>query len=134
MITTKWRVSPDIHPLDQVRVIDGDTIDAQILLPFQQRVQKRIRLRGWWADELEGQFAREGAMAKARLETWQAGKALWLHSPSCRLDKYGRVVGHIIHENRIVTALEILGDLQLDEATHKRHTDLNRLRAKLGAP
>ncbi len=130
MITKTLRRTPDIHPIKHVRVVDGDTLEASIVLPFDTLITKRIRLKGWWADELEGQYAARGREAKRRLEIWTHEKVLWLHAPSCRLDKYGRVVGHLCHDMRIISAREVLGDLQLTEAVHKERSD--RLRALRG--
>lgn len=126
MIKAILRKTPDIHPLENIRVIDGDTIEAQILLPFEQRVQKRIRLKGWWADEIGGLYNGTAVVARFRLECFIQGKALWLHAPSCRLDRYGRVVGSLMHGERIVTAQEVLGDLQLTEKDHKAHRDAEK--------
>jgi hypothetical protein len=39
-----------------------------------------------------------------------------------------------MHENRIVTAHEVLGDLQLTEQVHKAHTDHNRRLREAGRP
>jgi endonuclease YncB( thermonuclease family) len=126
MIKSILRKSPDIHPLTDIRVIDGDTIEAQIILPFEQRVLKRIRLKGWWADEIDGPYAAEALAAKNRLESFVKDRALWLHAPSCRLDKYGRVVGHLMHVERIICAPEVLGELQLTEMVHKARSDQKR--------
>lgn len=122
MITkTTWRKTPDIYPLHDIRVVDGDTLEARICLPFDQSVTKRIRLKGWWADELEGPWSSQGWAARIQLATWLAGKVVWLHSPSCRLDKYGRVIGHILVDEQIVSPKEVLGVYQLSERVHNEH-------------
>jgi hypothetical protein len=126
MITNKFRRTPDIYPLDHIRVVDGDTLEALIRLPFDQSVTKRIRLKGWWAPEPTGPYAAAGIAARLRLVDFVKDKALWLHTPSCRLDRYGRVVGHMLHGERIVSPRDVLGDFQLSESEHKRRRDLEK--------
>ena len=125
MIKSSFRLSNELYPLDDIRVIDGDTIEATIVLAFGTRVQKRIRLKGWWADEPVGIFASAGLAAKALLEKWCHQRILWLHSPSCRLDRYGRVVGSLIWQGQIVPGKAVLGSFQLTEAEHKARRDQN---------
>lgn len=121
MIKGTYRLTPDIYPLHDVRVVDGDTLEARIALPFGQSVQKRIRLKGWWADEIEGPYGLYGRSAQVALVNWIAGKALWLHAPSCRMDKYGRVIGHLMHDQKIINPKDVLGCLQLSEKLHNAH-------------
>lgn len=126
MISNKFRARPDVYALLNVRVIDGDTIEATIPLPFDTQVRKRIRLKDWWAHELSGPHASQGAEAKQRLERFIEEKAIWLFSASCRLDKYGRVIGTLMHQERIITAREVLGDLQLTREAHKAASDAQK--------
>jgi hypothetical protein len=126
MIKSVLRKSPDIYPLTDIRVIDGDTIEARVLLPFETSIIKRVRLKGWWADELNGRWAIDGNRANQRLEGWLEGKAVWLHSPSCRLDRYGRIVGHLMHGEQIITGDVVLKELQLSESVHKARSDTNK--------
>jgi endonuclease YncB( thermonuclease family) len=123
MIIKTLRKTPDIHPLDHIRVIDGDTIEATIRLPFDTAIVKRVRLRGWWAPEPVGPWRIDGLQAAERLRAFCEGKALWLHAPSCRLDRYGRVLGHLMHGERIINPKDILLELQLTETEHKRRRD-----------
>jgi hypothetical protein len=132
VIKSSWRKSAEIHAIKNIRVVDGDTIQADILLPFDTTIQRRIRLKDWWADELEGAWAVEGMRAKMRLESFLEGKAVWLLSPSCRVDKYGRVIGTLMHEERIICAQEVLGELQLTAAVHKARRDGQRAQGAAG--
>lgn len=118
-----YRTTPEVYPLHRVRVIDGDTIEADIVLAFDTRIQRRIRLKGWWADEVDGPFRSSALEATFRLEAYLAEKAIWLHAPSCRVDKYGRVIGHLMYGERIVDPRDVLKELQLSEATHKLRRD-----------
>lgn len=125
MIKKELTKVQELYALHEVRVVDGDTIEAKILLPFKQSVQRRIRLKGWWADELTGVHSHAGILAKMRLEIFLKEKVIWLFSPGHREDKYGRIVACLVWERRIITALEVLGELQLTETVHKAHTDEN---------
>lgn len=124
MKTKTYRKSAEIHPLEHIRVIDGDTIEADILLPFNTKLRKTIRLRDFWADELDGPFRSSGLGARLALEAFTAGRVFWLHSPSCRMDKYGRVVGFLMEGDRLLSGREVLGGFQLTEAVHKQHRDM----------
>lgn len=124
MKTKILRKTPDIFPLKHIRVIDGDTLEADICLPFDTVVRKRVRLRGWWADELVGPFQSRGILAMAKLDAFCSRHVLWLHAPSCRLDKYGRALGHLMVGTEIVDPLSVLGDCQLTEKEHKLRKDM----------
>lgn len=102
-----------------VRIIDGDAIQATILLPFDQRLRARIRLKGWWADETTGPFCEAGLKAKARLEAWCQDKALWICTPGERRDRYGRIVAHLVHGSQLVNPRDVLAELQLTEKVHQ---------------
>jgi len=132
MQLTKWKKTADIYPLHDIRVIDGDTIEARIALPFEQSVRKRIRLKGWWADECTGPYAAQGMAAKLALDQFLAFRVVWLLAPSCRMDKYGRVIGHIMVQHQIVNPVDVLGKLQLTEKVHKEHRDLLAKSAAVG--
>lgn len=123
MIKKTIQKTPDCYPILDVRVIDGDALEATILLPFGVRHRARIRLKGWWADELEGEHSVSGHAAKHLLECFCAGRALWIFCPSERQDKYGRIIADLMEGQQIVTAPRVLGTYQLTEAEHKRRRD-----------
>lgn len=127
MITRTLRKVPDIYALLNIRAIDGDTIEASICLPFDVHITKRIRLKGWYSDEHGGPWHAQALVAQQRLQTYCNANTLWLHSPSCRMDKYGRIIGHLMHGTRFVIPKDVLGDLQLTERVHRdRRTDKAR--------
>ena len=80
-----------------IRVVDGDTCDAQIDLGFDVSVKKRIRFAGINATESRTRDLKEkarGLAAKDRV------KAVLAENPSFTLEsteigKYGRVLGRI---------------------------------------
>lgn len=120
MILRRPRTTADLYPIDAVRAVDGDTLNAVIRLPFDVALLKNIRLRSWWADEPRGRWAEAGLAARDVLQKWCTGKALWIAAPSARLDRYGRVLAHLVWEERIIEAKIVLGHLALTESEHKR--------------
>ncbi len=123
MIKPTWRTKAEVHAIRNVRAIDGDTLEADIVLPFETTIRKRIRLKGWWADEMEGPYRASGLMAQTLLASWCTNRALWIHSPSARLDRYGRVVALLIHHEQIINPKDVIGSYQITEAEHKARRD-----------
>lgn len=87
------------YPISAIRVIDGDTIEADVDLGFRIRQRQVIRLAGIDAPELRAKDAAEREKAKAAkaglervLLTWQPSEVL-MHSTG--LDKYGRSLAEI---------------------------------------
>ena len=78
------------------RVVDGDTIDAEIDLGFEITIKKRIRLGGINAPESRTRNLAEkkmGLAAKERLKEMLEGSAIEFELESTKLGKYGRVIG-----------------------------------------
>ena len=105
-----------------VRVVDGDTIDAEIDLGFDISVKKRIRLVGINTPECRTRDLEEkakGLAAKDRV------KAILAENPkfnleSTELGKYGRVLGKI-HIN-ILDGTESLTQICLnDQLIKEKH-------------
>ena len=81
-----------------VKVVDGDTIDAEIDLGFDVKVKKRIRLAGINAPESRTRNLVEkklGLAAKERLKEIMDGAANCFELESQELGKYGRVLGRL---------------------------------------
>ncbi len=82
------------YKLTDIRVVDGDTIEATIDLGFRIRQRQIIRLAGIDAPELRSKDAKEREQAKAAKAWLERVLILW--SPpeilmhSIGLDKYGR--------------------------------------------
>jgi|TARA_R100000908_G_C3674399_1_gene95917 micrococcal nuclease len=86
-----------------VRVVDGDTIDADIDLGFGVKIKKRIRLAGINAPESRTRNLVEkklGLAAKERLKEMMDGAANCFELESQELGKYGRVLGRL-HINKL---------------------------------
>ena len=78
------------------RVVDGDTLDAEIDLGFDVKVTKRIRLAGIDAPESRNKVEKKlGLAAKDRLIEIMDGAANEFELESQELGKYGRVLGRI---------------------------------------
>jgi micrococcal nuclease len=92
-----WGMSPPnkfTYPISNIRIIDGDTIEADVDLGFRIRQRQIIRLAGIDAPELRAkdpEERRRSRSAKIALErmllVWQPAEIL-MHSIG--LDKYGR--------------------------------------------
>jgi endonuclease YncB( thermonuclease family) len=120
------RVAPDVYPIRNPRAIDGDTLEVEILLPFGMQIQKRIRLKGWWADELDGTYKADGLAARSKLAWFMANNDCWLLCPVIRMDKYGRVLADLWCCGKIVAPQDVLGHLQLTSQEHKRRKDMGK--------
>ena len=82
-----------------IRVVDGDTIDAEIDLGFDIKVTKRIRLGGINAPESRTRNKVEkklGLAAKERLKEMMEGAANCFELESQEIGKFGRVIGKLL--------------------------------------
>lgn len=126
MKISRLEVRQEFFPIVNVRVIDGDCIEATILLAFGACVIKRIRLKGFWAPEMEGRLAARGVRATQKLTDWVLGRDLFIRCPGCRLDRYGRVLAELWHATGPANPHSILGEDQLTMEQHKQELDLVR--------
>ena len=81
-----------------VKVVDGDTIDADIDLGFGVKIKKRIRLAGINAPESRTRNLVEkklGLAAKDKLIEMLDGAANCFELESQEIGKYGRVLGRL---------------------------------------
>ena len=86
-----------------IKVVDGDTIDAEIDLGFDIKVTKRIRLGGINAPESRTRNKVEkklGLAAKERLKELMEGAANCFELESTELGKFGRVICRL-HINKL---------------------------------
>jgi hypothetical protein len=108
------------------RAIDGDTIEAVILLPFGAMTSKRIRLKGWWAPEMYGRLARSAWLAKHCLQEFLDANECSIFSRSERTDRYGRVIADLFSGSECVHAYQVIGMQALTEELHKQDVDWKR--------
>ena len=85
-----------------VRVVDGDTVDANIDLGFDITIKKRIRLVGINTPECRTRDLKEKALGLAAKERVKAilTENIKFTLESTELGKYGRVLGKI-HINKL---------------------------------
>lgn len=107
-----------ILPLRLWRVIDGDSIEAWVELPLSCSLQKRIRLKGFYAPELNGATPTQALAAAQRLK-----EALDRTNPAImvrgsREDLHGRLVATLILGGIAANPHEVLGPYQLSERDH----------------
>lgn len=79
-----------------VRVLDGDTVEAQVDLGFRIVQTMMIRLVGINAPELHGATKAAGDAAKTHLTELVANKSIVVHTQLDKTEKYGRVLGTLI--------------------------------------
>tara|TARA_R100000808_G_C2041149_1_gene80716 strand:- start:77 stop:478 length:402 start_codon:yes stop_codon:yes gene_type:complete len=87
-----------------VRIVDGDTLDAEIDIGFDVFVKKRIRLYGidtWESRTRDMEEKKKGLAAKARLIEILEDNGNKFVLQSHELGKYGRVLGSIILDDDI---------------------------------
>lgn len=110
---------PEVFELSEVRVIDGDSIEAFIDLPFGVSLKRIIRLRGFYAPELGGRSPTAAIEASKRLASALDSQKAYLHAHRLTHDNHGRIVAQLIIGYCPVDGRTILGELQMTEAEHK---------------
>lgn len=84
------------YKAENIRVIDGDTIDADIDLGFGVWARaQRFRIKGIDAPEIKGTSRAEGLRVKDTLERLLKGRTVILKSEKSETDKYGRYIADI---------------------------------------
>lgn len=81
-------------PATFIRVIDGDTFEVLVHLPFDVHITKTVRLEGIDCPEKKGLSARAGLLAKEFTETWAAAYPDMLVQDTGE-ESYGRIVSTV---------------------------------------
>ena len=108
------------YKINLLRVIDGDTIDAEIDLGFDIKVKKRIRFMGINAPESRTRDLEEkarGLAAKDRVKQLLEG-ANTIQLKSHGVGKYGRCLGELhidIVDGKEKMTLESINELLIKE-------------------
>jgi micrococcal nuclease len=119
------------YQAELVRVVDGDTIDAEIDIGFSVFVKKRVRLYG--IDVFESRTRdleekKKGLAAKARLKELLKENGNYFTLISYELGKYGRVLGEIfLDDDRNVN------DILIEEKHAYPYTGGNKEEARKAA-
>lgn len=84
---------PHVYHAEQVRVVDGDTLDVRVLLGFGVSVRQRLRLLGVNAPE---RGTADGARAAEFVTRWAADwPRLVVRTVKDRSEKYGRILATV---------------------------------------
>lgn len=82
-----------------LRVIDGDTVEAEVDLGFKIRIREHFRLYGIDAPEMKGETKAAGIASKAHLMTLIEDSGPYFRfftkKPQLEQDKYGRWLASI---------------------------------------
>ncbi len=77
------------------RVVDGDTVEANVDLGFGITVKQRLRLLGVNTPEIVGEYRDKGLEAKEWLATVVEGQEVVVQTVKDKKDKYGRYLAVI---------------------------------------
>lgn len=105
--------------LTAIRAVDGDTLDAQIVLPLGITVRRRIRLKGFAAPEHHGPNPDSARAAQDRLQRACNAGVCWIQTYGSREDRYGRLAAVLWIDGKPVDGPSILGPLHLSDAAHR---------------
>lgn len=83
-----------------MRVIDGDTLIADLSLWHTITSRETIRVLGVDSPELTGLTKEAGLLAKAFTERWVAQGPFTVNS--CKRDSFGRVLGIVFRDGQIL--------------------------------
>lgn len=115
----KMNTFPDAYAFSRGIAVDGDTIRCIIEVGLGIHKEARVRLRGFYAPEINGASPDSGFQAKARLQAFLDGNKLYLLNMGMKIDKYGRTVAALWWADRQVDPSEVLGSLQLTVDQHR---------------
>lgn len=91
------------YKVAEIRVIDGDTIEADIDLGFGVWARKqRFRLNGINAPEVTGSEKAEGLKSKTALERLLKGRPCIIQSKKAETDKYGRYLVDVYYSENLL--------------------------------
>ena len=103
------------------RVVDGDTVDAELDLGFNIKYKERIRLMGIDTPESRTRNKKEkvlGLASKARLKELLKGKKVRIETSKDGKGKFGRILAEVIAIDKEGT--EVNCNTQLCEEGHAR--------------
>lgn len=81
---------PYIHRATLLNVVDGDTVDLEVKLPFRLVARDRFRLYGINAPEMRGDSREAGKLAKSALASMIPQGEFIIKTHMDKQDKYGR--------------------------------------------
>ena len=99
--------------------MDGDTLQAHIILPLGIMAQRRIRLKGFFAPEHHGAAPDLANAAQKLLQAACDGHACHIATHGMREDRYGRIAAVLWIDGKPVDGNAILGNLNLSLDAHR---------------
>jgi endonuclease YncB( thermonuclease family) len=120
VITQSFLVRASHIELTNIRAIDGDTLQAHLVLPLGILAQRRIRLKTFAAPEHHGANPDMAEGARAKLQNAVDRGKCHIATHGMREDRYGRIAAVLWIDGKPVTGTEILGSLQLSDEEHRR--------------
>jgi endonuclease YncB( thermonuclease family) len=127
MRTATLDVRPQFLEITDLRAIDGDCLDARILLPLGVSVRRRVRIKGFYAPELRGSMPEQAEHARQRLDLAVSCSKCHVQVSGLKEDRYGRLLAVVFINGKPAIAEDVLGPCQLTEEQHK--DDLIRSKA-----
>jgi endonuclease YncB( thermonuclease family) len=124
---TALNTHPQYLLITNIRAVDGDTIVATVTLPLETWIQRRIRLKAFYAPEMKGRDALAGERARQRLQDAVTGHGCHIQCRGMRNDRYGRLTAVLLIDGRVVHPGQVLGEFALTAEQHK--ADLDHARA-----
>jgi micrococcal nuclease len=100
-----------------LRVVDGDTLDAEIDLGFNVFIKERVRLYGidtWESRTRDLEEKKKGLAAKARLKELIYNKPFVIKTHKKQKGKYGRILGEIFIKGEGLDEINV-NDLLFEE-------------------
>lgn len=123
----KLNIIPDAYMICNARAIDGDTVRCNVQVGLGVTVERRLRLKGFFAPEMTGRTPLLAIAAAERLQAFLDANKLAIRTWGMKCDKYDRLVCELMWPDRPVTASEVLGELNMREEDHRR--DLSHAKA-----
>lgn len=98
LFSTLYAVEPHIFPVNEFRIIDGDTVEVIMDLGFDLTKKTSVRIVGVNAPEKTGNEKVAGLAVTAEVSTWLTGYTIYCKYE--KEDKYGgRIDGDIIRSD-----------------------------------
>lgn len=98
--------------------VDGDTIIAEINLGFHTTHSARIRLKGFYAPELDGRTPEQGIAARKTLQDALNGHQVTFPKRGARQDNYGRWLLELWIDGQPAIPEGTIWPYQMDERAH----------------
>lgn len=110
---------PEFLALCDCRAIDGDSIEATILLPLGVMIRKRIRLKGFYAPEILADHPDTGIHARNCLQADLDAHVCHISCHGIREDKYGRLCATLWLDSTPADPHVVLGGMQMTKDAHQ---------------